>query len=72
MTNFTIHSRTLSVIPIVGPGGIGKTTFAQYLYNDKTIEAHFSIKVWVCVSTHFDVVKLTQEILKCIYHAESG
>uniref|UniRef100_A0A0D3F3C1 NB-ARC domain-containing protein n=1 Tax=Oryza barthii TaxID=65489 RepID=A0A0D3F3C1_9ORYZ len=71
MTNFTIHSRTLSVIPIVGPGGIGKTTFAQYLYNDKTIEAHFSIKVWVCVSTHFDVVKLTQEILKCIYHAEN-
>nr|BAD20050.1 putative bacterial blight-resistance protein Xa1 [Oryza sativa Japonica Group] len=63
----TIRSETLSVLPIVGPGGIGKTTFAQHLYNHKRTEAHFSgNKTWVCVSTNFDVVRLTQEILMCI------
>uniref|UniRef100_A0A0E0JY66 Uncharacterized protein n=1 Tax=Oryza punctata TaxID=4537 RepID=A0A0E0JY66_ORYPU len=64
---YTIHSETLTVLPIVGPGGIGKTTFTQYLYNHKRTEAHFSAnKTWVCVSTNFDVVRLSQEILRCI------
>ncbi|CAL4888681.1 unnamed protein product [Urochloa decumbens] len=57
---------TLSVIPVVGPGGIGKTTFTQHLYNDKRTEEHFPVRVWVCVSTNFDVLKLTKEIRSCI------
>ncbi|CAL4970171.1 unnamed protein product [Urochloa decumbens] len=59
-------SEALSVLAIVGPGGIGKTTFAQHLYNDKKIEEHFVVRVWVCVSTNFDVLKLTKEIRSCI------
>uniref|UniRef100_A0ACD5ZT17 Uncharacterized protein n=1 Tax=Avena sativa TaxID=4498 RepID=A0ACD5ZT17_AVESA len=62
--------QTVSVLPIVGPGGIGKTTFTQHLYNDdRTIEL-FEIRVWVCVSTDFDVLKLTREILGCILATE--
>ncbi|XP_047046960.1 putative disease resistance protein RGA3 [Lolium rigidum] len=63
---------TVSVLPIVGPGGIGKTTFTQHLYNDARLyndtraENHFEVRVWVCVSTDFDVLKLTREILGCI------
>ncbi|BAH91616.1 Os02g0263366 [Oryza sativa Japonica Group] len=72
LTNCNIPSGTLSVLPIVGPGGIGKTTFAQHLYNDKRTDAYFPIKVWVCVSTNFDVLRLTQEILKCIPHDKSA
>ncbi|KQK16633.1 hypothetical protein BRADI_1g29634v3 [Brachypodium distachyon] len=56
----------LSVLPIVGPGGIGKTTFTQHLYNDKRIDEHFSVRVWICVSTDFDVLKISQQILSCI------
>jgi hypothetical protein len=60
------HTETLSVLPFVGPGGIGKTTFTRHLYNDERIKAHFTVKVWVCVSTEFDLIKLTREILGCI------
>ncbi|CAL4970172.1 unnamed protein product [Urochloa decumbens] len=65
MTSDTFHGN-LSIIPIVGPGGIGKTTFTQHLYNDKRTEEHFTVRVWVCVSTNFDVLKLTKEIRSCI------
>ncbi|VAH11004.1 unnamed protein product [Triticum turgidum subsp. durum] len=67
ITSGTYHGQTISVLPIVGPGGIGKTTFTQHLYNDSRTEEHFTMAmVWVCVSTDFDVLKLTQQIHNCI------
>uniref|UniRef100_A0ACD6APU5 Uncharacterized protein n=2 Tax=Avena sativa TaxID=4498 RepID=A0ACD6APU5_AVESA len=71
MTSGTYDGETLSVLPIVGPGGIGKTTFAQHLYNDKRTQEHFTVKVWVCVSTSFDVLELTQQIHNCIPATEN-
>ncbi|KAM0833295.1 hypothetical protein ACQ4PT_064349 [Festuca glaucescens] len=62
LTGSTYQTETLSVLPIVGPGGMGKTTFTQHLYNNETVEGHFAVKVWVCVSTDFDVHKLTRQI----------
>ncbi|KAF6991587.1 hypothetical protein CFC21_008658 [Triticum aestivum] len=71
ITSGTHHGKTVSVLPIVGPGGIGKTTFTQHLYNDSRPEEHFTVMVWVCVSTDFDVLKLTQQIHNCIPATES-
>ncbi|XP_037444758.1 putative disease resistance protein RGA3 isoform X2 [Triticum dicoccoides] len=65
-------TKTVSVLPIVGPGGIGKTTFTTHLYNDGRTQDHFQVRVWVCVSTDFDVLKLTREILACIPATEEG
>ncbi|KAM3412404.1 hypothetical protein ACQJBY_003857 [Aegilops geniculata] len=71
ITSGTHHGQTVSVLPIVGPGGIGKTTFTQHLYNDGRTEQHFAVMVWVCVSTDFDVLKLTHQILNCIPATEN-
>ena len=54
----------VSVIPIVGLGGMGKTTLAQSVYNDEMVKRNFFPRVWVCVSVDFDVKKLAKEILK--------
>ncbi|XP_075644567.1 putative disease resistance protein RGA1 [Castanea sativa] len=56
----------VSVLPIVGIGGLGKTTVAQHVFNDKELKDHFEPKVWVCVSENFDVKIIVQKILECI------
>lgn len=53
----------LSVIPIVGIEGIGKTTVAQLVYNDPWVAAHFKLRMWVCVSEDFDVERLIKQII---------
>ncbi|KAM3685996.1 hypothetical protein ACJW31_11G163000 [Castanea mollissima] len=56
----------LSIIPILGMGGIGKTTLAQLVYNDIEVSNYFDVKAWGCVSEDFDIVKVTREILQSV------
>ena len=56
----------VQVIPIVGMSGIGKTTLAQIIYNDKRVQDNFHIRVWECVSDQFDLVGITKAILESV------
>ncbi|TVU09074.1 hypothetical protein EJB05_42514, partial [Eragrostis curvula] len=54
--------KDLTVLPIVGPEGLGKTTLTQKIYNKEELKSLIDVKLWVCVSINFSVYRLTQEI----------
>nr|XP_023879230.1 putative disease resistance RPP13-like protein 1 [Quercus suber] len=60
------------VVPIVGMGGIGKTTLARLIYNDKRVEEYFDLRAWVCVSENFDSFKIAKAIFEQVTSSACG
>ncbi|PHU03678.1 hypothetical protein BC332_28929 [Capsicum chinense] len=44
-------------------GGMGKTTLAQVVYNDKKVTDHFDLKGWFCVSEAYGASRITKGLL---------
>nr|XP_034606681.1 putative disease resistance protein RGA1 isoform X2 [Setaria viridis] len=53
-------------LAIVGIGGVGKTTLAQKIYNDRKIKGCFNKQAWVCVSKDYSEITILKEILRKI------
>ncbi|GAU47687.1 hypothetical protein TSUD_245770 [Trifolium subterraneum] len=67
LLNQARNSDSLSVYPVVGLGGVGKTTLTQLVYNDPRVStANFHTKIWVCVSEVFSVKRILRSIIESI------
>lgn len=53
----------LQVLPIIGMGGIGKTTLARNAYYDQLIMEHFQIRAWVTISQDYSARRILLDLL---------
>ncbi|KAI3409220.1 uncharacterized protein J3R85_019578 [Psidium guajava] len=58
----------IAVIPIIGIGGIGKTTLAKLVYMDGRVNEHFELKVWLSMPIEFEVKKIIRDIIQSLDH----
>ncbi|RVX09546.1 putative disease resistance protein RGA1 [Vitis vinifera] len=64
MKSSSDEQENVSVIPIIGIGGMGKTALAKLVYNDGRVVKHFDKRMWVCVSDEDNEIEtLTKKIL---------
>lgn len=59
-------------IGVVGMGGLGKTTIAQKVFNDREVEGHFERRMWVSVSQTFDEEQILRSMLRNLGDASPG
>lgn len=54
----------ISVIPIIGMGGLGKTTLTHLVFNDREVAQRFDSRMWVCVTDDFDLKRILREMIQ--------
>nr|TKS15573.1 hypothetical protein D5086_0000032680 [Populus alba] len=52
------------VLPIVGMGGLGKTSLAKSVCDAENVRSHFDLKMEACVSDDFSLKLVIQKIIK--------
>ncbi|KAK2362525.1 putative disease resistance protein RGA3 [Trifolium repens] len=67
----SLGEKTMSIIPIVGIGGLGKTTLAKLVFNDERIDEVFQLKIWVSVSNRFDIKQIIITIINSAFLSAS-
>ncbi|KAL3326657.1 hypothetical protein AABB24_037379 [Solanum stoloniferum] len=64
--NMREEDAVLCTIPIVGMGGLGKTTVAKRIYNDEHIKKIFEKRIWLCLPEMSETKSFLEQILESL------
>ncbi|XP_021841505.2 putative disease resistance protein RGA1 [Spinacia oleracea] len=63
---YNTSNNCLSVVAVVGIGGIGKTVLAKKVFEDKRVTTKFTQRIWVVVSENFNLMKILNNMLESV------
>ncbi|XP_047962102.1 putative late blight resistance protein homolog R1A-10 [Salvia hispanica] len=63
MERLTTGRSNLEIVPIVGMGGIGKSTLARNLYDNPIIVSHFDYRGWAAISQDYNIRSILLSLL---------
>ena len=66
------YAETVCVIPIVGVGGLGKSTLARHVFNDKQVKANFDLHLWVSLPEDVTLLDVLAKIVAATGESDDG
>ncbi|XP_010061841.2 disease resistance protein RPP13 [Eucalyptus grandis] len=66
------EEQELRVLPVVGPGGSGKTTMVRLICDRVDVKQHFECRAWVCVSRDFKFRDVVVDLIRQVSITQSS